>query len=91
VGIHNPKNVGCVASMHVQKPVKKIGLGGRVQLLSYNFIVNYVQGSTDISGTLSKPNCHIKKPFFKLIILPQIASAICRSRSKNNNSHSSKV
>ncbi len=48
-----------MAGKHVQKPVKKIGLGGRVQLLSYNFIINYVQGGSNISGTLSKPHCHI--------------------------------
>jgi hypothetical protein len=42
-----------------------------------------IQGGSDISGTLSKIHCHIKKLFKKKILLPQTHSAVCRSINKN--------
>ncbi len=49
-----------------------------------------IQGGSDISGTLSKLHCHIKKIFFWTILLPQTVSAVCRSINKNKNKHSRK-
>jgi hypothetical protein len=51
----------------------------------------YIQGGSDISGTLSKLHCRTEKHFFLLILLLQTVSAVCRSINKNNNTHSSKV
>ncbi len=50
----------------------------------------HVQGGSDISGTHSKLQCHIKKILFWTIILPQTVSAVFRSINKNKNTHSSK-
>ena len=49
-----------------------------------------VQGGSDISGTLSKLHCHIKKLLFWKILLPQTVSAVCRSINKNKKTHSNK-
>jgi hypothetical protein len=53
-------------------------------------VIMIIQGGSDISGTLSKLHCHIKKLFFKTILLPQTFLAICRSINKNKKSHSGK-
>jgi hypothetical protein len=50
----------------------------------------HIQGGSAISGTLSKLHCHIKKLFFKTILLPQTFSAIFRSINKIKKTHSGK-
>jgi hypothetical protein len=49
-----------------------------------------IQGGSDISGTLSKLHCHIKKLLFSKILLPQTISVVCQRINKNKKTHSSK-
>ena len=56
----------------------------------YRDIIYALQGGSDISGTLSKLHCHIKKLLFWKILLPQTVPAVCQSINKNKKTHSSK-
>jgi hypothetical protein len=42
----------------------------------------YIQGGSDISGTISKLHRYIKKSYFLLIILLKSISAVCRRVNK---------
>jgi hypothetical protein len=61
---------------------------------SFTFFIElgnlYVQGGSDISGTLSKLHRRSKKSYFLLIISHKTVSALFRSGNENNQTLSSK-
>jgi hypothetical protein len=50
----------------------------------------FLQGGSDISGTLSKLHCHIKKNICLKFFFPKIILAVCRSINKKKKTLSSK-
>jgi hypothetical protein len=52
--------------------------------------VKNVQGGSDISGTLSKLYCRIKKSYFLLVISHKSFSALFRSGNIKKQTHSGK-
>jgi hypothetical protein len=59
-------------------------------MLQQYYAAKNIQGGSDISGTLSKLHCRIKKSYFLLIISHKTFSALFRSGNINKQTHPGK-